>query len=369
MQATRGGLARRAHADPRLESPRGRDAPTSPRRSRRRAARRTSPCWCRPRRSRAGRSGRSATTSPGCGPGPDGRLWAINPEAGFFGVAPGTSSKTNPNAMATPARELDLHQRRGHRRTAVRGGKGIDGEVPEHADRLARASRGRAAAARRRRIRTRASPRRRGSARRSRRTGKTRRACRSPRSSSAAAARASAPLVFEAFDWDARRLRRRRRSRRRPPPRRAARSASCGAIRWRCCPSAATTWPTTWRTGCGIGPTLKHPPQIFHVNWFRQDANGKFLWPGFGENMRVLRWVRDRCEGTRRGRRVADRAAARRRARSTPPGSTSRAETHARAADDRSRRLAAGGRRRWASSSPSSATACRPRWSGSARRC
>ena len=46
-----------------------------------------------------------------------------------------------------------------------------------------------------------------------------------------------------------------------------------------------------------IGPKIDHAPLIFHVNWFRKGADGKFLWPGFGDNMRVLKWVIDRCEG------------------------------------------------------------------------
>ena len=103
-----------------------------------------------------------------------------------------------------------------------------------------------------------------------------------------------------------------RRCRRRRRPRRPARSACCAAIRWRCCRSAATTWATTSQHWLDVGAKLAKPPKIFRVNWFRTDDDGKFLWPGFGDNLRVLKWILERCEGSGERRRNADRRSCRR---------------------------------------------------------
>ena len=101
----------------------------------------------------------------------------------------------------------------------------------------------------------------------------------------------------------------------RRPRRRPARSASCASTRWRCCRSAATTWPTTSPTGCGSATEHDDAklPRIFLVNWFRKDADGTFIWPGFGENSRVLEWVCRRCDGEGETVETPDRPRARRR--------------------------------------------------------
>ena len=83
----------------------------------------------------------------------------------------------------------------------------------------------------------------------------------------------------------------------------------CAATRWPCCRSSATTpgdYFQHW-IDVGKGADATKLPQIFYVNWFRRGEDGRFLWPGFGENSRVLKWMVERMEGTRGRRRDRDR--------------------------------------------------------------
>jgi phosphoenolpyruvate carboxykinase (GTP) len=62
-------------------------------------------------------------------------------------------------------------------------------------------------------------------------------------------------------------------------------------------PFAGYNFADYWAHWLNVGAKLDAPPKVFHVNWFRRDAAGNFLWPGYGENLRVLRWIIERCEG------------------------------------------------------------------------
>jgi phosphoenolpyruvate carboxykinase (GTP) len=56
-----------------------------------------------------------------------------------------------------------------------------------------------------------------------------------------------------------------------------------------------------WRHWLAMGHTIAHPPRFFMVNWFRKDSSGSYLWPGYGENLRVLKWMLDRIDGRASG--------------------------------------------------------------------
>lgn len=229
----------------------------------------------------------------------DGSLWAINPETGFFGVAPGTNSHTNPNMVETikkntiytnvllkpdgtlwweqadgeiPARGIDWQGRPWKPGMVEENGNPVLGANPNS------------------RFTTPIMQCPSASYRLEQHHGV-------PISAIVFGGRRQhlAPLVYEAFDWQhgifvgstmA-------------SERTAAQYGKQGEVRrdpMAMLPFCGYNMAMYFRHWLDMGKKMKSAPRIFHVNWFRMDEHGKFLWPGYRENLRILEWIVDRCD-------------------------------------------------------------------------
>jgi phosphoenolpyruvate carboxykinase (GTP) len=222
-------------------------------------------------------------------PGPDGRLWAINPESGYFGVVPGTNANTNRNADETIRRDtLFTNVALTADNEPWWEGRSEGRPVTDWQGRPYDPKNGPAAHPNSRfTVAARQNP-------------AYGRSAEDPQGVPISAVifggrrRELAPLVYEARSWQHGVLV----GASVASETTAAASGEVGVVRrdpMAMKPFAGYNFGDYWEHWLTIGAALKSPPRIFHVNWFRQDAAGKFLWPGFGENLRVLSWMLDRC--------------------------------------------------------------------------
>ena len=241
--------------------------------------------------------------------GKDGRLWAVNPENGFFGVAPSTNEHSNPNALHTTTRDTIFTNVALDTDTNTVWWEGLNDDPPKHCidwkgnewhfENYNKKDKTTCAA----------HPN-------SRFTAMAKNCpCISDRFDDPAGVPISAivfggrraktaPLVYQSFNWQhgtfvgsimASETT-------------AAAAGAVGVVRrdpMAMRPFVGYDMGDYWQHWLDMGKRIPNPPKIFHVNWFRTDDEGHFIWPGFGDNMRVLLWILARCEGKVEARETA----------------------------------------------------------------